>query len=125
VLVEAVSGAPRYPLRTADDVVGVLDRVARETGVGDLGFLCDLYHLAANGDDLDRVVATHGPRVAHVQIADHPGRHEPGTGALDLDRHLGALAAAGYDGWIALEYAPSGATADSFGWLPRARRSAA
>jgi hydroxypyruvate isomerase len=125
VLVEPVSGAPRYPLRTAADAVGVIDRVAGETGVGDLGFLCDLYHLAINGDDLDQAIATYGDRVAHVQIADAPGRHEPGTGTLDLDRYLGALAAAGYGGWVGLEYVPSGGSADSFAWLPRERRGAA
>jgi len=124
VLVEPVSGAPRYPLLTATDVVAVLDRVKRETGVGNLGFLCDLYHLAVNGDDLDQVTAAHGDQVAHVQIADAPGRHEPGTGSLDLDRHLGQLAAAGYRGWVGLEYQPSGASADSFAWLPRERRGA-
>ena len=124
VLVEPVSGAPRYPLRTAADALGVVDRVERETGVGDLGFLCDLYHLSVNGDDLDAVVREHAPRVAHVQIADAPGRHEPGTGELDLQRHLDALLAAGYSGWVGLEYAPTGATADSFGWLPRERRGA-
>ena len=125
VLVEPVSGAPRYPLRTAADAVGVVDRVADRTGVRDLGFLCDLYHLASNGDDLDQAIATYGDRVAHVQIADAPGRHEPGTGTLDLDRHLGQLAAAGYRGWVGLEYQPSGASADSFAWLPRERRGAA
>jgi hydroxypyruvate isomerase len=125
VLVEPVSGAPRYPLRSAADAVGVVDRVADRTGVGDLGFLCDLYHLATNGDDLDQVIATYGDRVAHVQVADAPGRHEPGTGDLDLDRHLGELAAAGYRGWVGLEYQPSGASADSFAWLPRERRGAA
>jgi hydroxypyruvate isomerase len=125
VLVEPVSGAPHYPLRTAADAVGVIDRVAGETGVGNLGFLCDLYHLAVNGDELDRVIATYGDRVAHVQIADAPGRHEPGTGTLDLDRYLGALAAAGYKGWVGLEYQPSTTTADSFAWLPRERRGAA
>lgn len=125
VLVEPVSGAPRYPLLTAADAVAVIDRVAGGTGVGNLGLLCDLYHLATNGDDLDRVIATYGDRVAHVQIADAPGRHEPGTGTLDLDRHLGRLAAAGYDGWVGLEYQPSGASADSFAWLPRERRGAA
>jgi hydroxypyruvate isomerase len=125
VLVEPVSGAPRYPLRTAADAVGVIDRVAGETGVGNLGFLCDLYHLAVNGDDLDQVIATYGDRVAHVQIADAPGRHEPGTGTLDLDRYLGALAAAGYKGWVGLEYQPSTTTLDSFAWLPRERRGAA
>lgn len=125
VLVEPVSGAPRYPLRTASDVLGVIDRVARETGVTDLGFLCDLYHLAVNGDDLDAVVREHAARVAHVQIADAPGRNEPGTGELDLQRHLDALVAAGYGGWVGLEYKPSGATVDSFAWLPRERRAAA
>jgi hydroxypyruvate isomerase len=124
VLVEPVSGAPRYPLLTAADAVGVIDRVEHETGVGNLGFLCDLYHLATNGDDLDRAIATYGDRVAHVQIADAPGRHQPGTGSLDLDRHLDALAAGGYDGWVGLEYTPSGASADSFDWLPRDRRGA-
>jgi hydroxypyruvate isomerase len=125
VLVEPVSGAPRYPLRTADDAVAVIERVAAQTGVGNLGLLCDLYHLATNGDDLDRAIATYGDRVAHVQIADAPGRHEPGTGALDLDRYLGKLDAAGYRGWVGLEYQPSGASPDSFAWLPRERRGAA
>ena len=125
VLDAPVSGAPRYPLRTAADAVGVIDRVAGETGVANLGFLCDLYHLAVNGDDLDQAIAAFGDRVTHVQIADAPGRHEPGTGTLDLDRYLARLAAAGYDGWDGLEYKPSGASADSFAWLPRGRRGAA
>jgi hydroxypyruvate isomerase len=125
VLVEPVSGAPRYPLLTAADAVGVIDRVAAGTGVANLGLLCDLYHLAVNGDDLDQVIATYGDRVAHVQIADAPGRNQPGTGTLDLDRYLALLAAAGYSGWVGLEYKPSGASVDSFAWLPRERRGAA
>jgi hydroxypyruvate isomerase len=123
-LVEPVSGAPRYPLRTAADAVGVIDRVQRETGASNLRFLCDLYHLAVNGDDLDKVIERYSDRIGHVQIADVPGRNEPGTGTLDLDRLLGELAAAGYDGWVGLEYQPSGASADSFGWLPHERRAA-
>jgi hydroxypyruvate isomerase len=124
VLVEPVSGAPRYPLTTADQVVAVIDRVRDETGVTNLGFLCDLYHLAVNGDDLAAVVARYADRVAHVQIADAPGRHEPGTGQIDLEEHLGKLAAAGYDGWVALEYKPLADTAAGLDWLPRADRSA-
>jgi hydroxypyruvate isomerase len=123
VLVEPVSGAPRYPLRTAADVVAVIDRVRDETGVANLGFLCDLYHLDVNGDDLDAVIARYADRVAHVQVADAPGRHEPGTGHIDLDGHLGKLAAAGYDGWIALEYKPLTETLAGLDWLPRAARS--
>jgi len=123
VLIEAVSGAPRYPLRTAADAVGVIDRVQREVGAANLRFLCDLYHLAVNGDDLDKAVELYADRIGHVQIADAPGRHEPGTGSLDLDGPLGALAASGYDGYVGLEYTPSGASADSFGWLPFEQRS--
>ena len=53
-----------------------------------------------------------------MQIADAPGRNEPGTGKLDLDRYLDRIAAAGYDGWVGLEYKPSATSADSFDWLP-------
>jgi hydroxypyruvate isomerase len=124
VLVEPVSGAEHYPLLTAADVLAVIDRVRSEAGVDNLGLLADLYHLAVNGDDVDKVIADHGGRVAHVQIADHPGRNEPGTGTLPLDRQLGDLEAAGYGGWVGLEYKASGSTNDSFDWLPRARRGA-
>lgn len=124
VLVEPVSGAPRYPLRTAEDALAVIDRVSRETGVQNLGFLADLYHLAVNADDLDVVIASHAHRIAHVQLADAPGRHEPGTGLLGIDGHLARLTAAGYDGWVGLEYRPIGTSADSFGWLaPDDRRA--
>ena len=78
VLLEPVSGPKPYPLRTASDVVSVLDRVVAGSGVTNVGFLCDLFHLANNGDDLDRLLDRYNDRIAHVQIADHLGRHEPG-----------------------------------------------
>ncbi|MDO4887102.1 MAG: TIM barrel protein [Actinomycetaceae bacterium] len=118
VLLEPVSGSPAYPLKTAEDVRAVIDRVTREKGVANLGFLCDIYHLKANGDDVERVCATDGGSAAHCQIADFPGRGEPGTGELDLAGLLAAMHEAGYDGWVALEYNPTVATADSFGTLP-------
>jgi hydroxypyruvate isomerase len=116
VLVEPVSGAPAYPLKTAADALAVIDRV-NAAGAANIGLLADLYHLAVNGDDVDRVIAEHTGRVAHVQIADAPGRNEPGTGELPLERQLTALADGGYAGWVGLEYKPSGASADSFAWL--------
>ena len=119
VLIEAVSGPKPYPLRTAAQAVAVVDRV-RAAGAGNVGFLCDLYHLATNGDDVDAAIDRYADRVAHVQIADAPGRGEPGTGTLDLDRWLGALAAKGYRGWVGLEYKPStGDTLASLAWLHR------
>jgi len=124
VLVESVSGPQPYPLRTAADAIAVIDRARGEGCVDNIAFLADLYHLTVNGDDLDKVIAGYADRTGHVQIADAPGRHEPGTGELDLDGYLAKLERAGYDGWVGLEYVPSGASADSFGWLPRERRSA-
>lgn len=118
VLVEPVSGAPRYPLRTAADVLAVVDQVPAEN----VRLLADLYHLTVNGDDVDAVIASHTPRIGHVQIADAPGRHEPGTGTIPLQAQLDALAAAGYDGWVSLEYAPEGSTVDGLSWLPVDRR---
>ncbi len=122
VLVESVSGPKPYPLRTAADAVAVVDAVRRD-GHANVGFLCDLFHLANNGDDVDAAIAAYAEVTAHVQIADWPGRGEPGTGELDLDRLLGDLAGRGYDGWVGLEYKPTTSTDASLRWLPRARRS--
>ena len=79
--------AEAVPLRTAADAIKVIDWA----GEDNLGFLCDLFYLHSNGDDLTKVVDTYADRVAHVQIADAPGRGEPGTGEIDLDHHLGRL----------------------------------
>jgi hydroxypyruvate isomerase len=121
VLVEPVSGPKPYPLRTADDAVAVVDRL-HAAGHPNVGFLCDLFHLANNGDDLDKAIAAHADAVVHVQIADWPGRGEPGTGDLDLDRHLADLQRAGYGGWVGLEYTPTTTTQESLRWLPQDRR---
>ncbi len=122
VLIEPVSGPKPYPLRTAADAVAVVQR-ARAAGAANVGFLCDLYHLASNGDDIDAAIAAYAEVVAHVQIADAPGRGEPGSGQLDLDRYLVALADRGYRGWVSLEYKPTSTTEASLAWLPRERRS--
>ena len=121
VLLEPVSGPKPYPLRTADDAVGVVDRV-RATGTANVGFLCDLFHLANNGDDVDAAIAHYADRVAHVQIADAPGRGEPGSGDLPLDRWLGELERSGYAGFVGLEYKPTTTTDASLAWLPVERR---
>src|SRR5689334_10020196 len=106
VLLEPVSGAPRYPLKLAADALAVIDRVQAAYDVPNVGLLADLYHLAVNGDDVNKVIADSTDWVAHVQIADAPGRNEPGTGTLPLDQQLTALEANGYSGWVGLEYKP-------------------
>jgi hydroxypyruvate isomerase len=123
VFIEPVSGPKPYPLRTAADAVAVVRR-ARAAGAANVTFLCDLYHLASNGDDLDAVIAAYTGLTGHVQIADAPGRGEPGSGRLDLDRYLAALQDHGYRGWVSLEYKPTTSTEAGLAWLPRARRAA-
>ncbi|TDD63498.1 hydroxypyruvate isomerase [Kribbella antibiotica] len=115
VLIEPVSGVDRYPLKTAADAVAVVDRVRQQSGA--IGLLLDIYHLTVNGDDVSAAISTYADRIAHVQLADAPGRNEPGTGKIPVDQYLAELATAGYAGWIALEYKPSGSTAESFAWI--------
>jgi hydroxypyruvate isomerase len=113
VLVEPVSGAPRYPLRTAAEALAAIDRV----GEDNVRLLFDVYHLAVNGDDVDAAIDAAAGRIGHVQIADAPGRHQPGTGELPIARWVQRIFATGYDGWVACEYNPEGPSAASFGWL--------
>jgi hydroxypyruvate isomerase len=109
ILVEPLSGVDDYPITTAGDAFALAGTLGRGAGV-----LGDLYHLAVNGEDLDAVIARHADRIAHVQLADAPGRHEPGTGELDFAHLLTALHTAGYRGRTALEYVP---TRPDFAWL--------
>jgi hydroxypyruvate isomerase len=120
VLVEPVSGAPRYPLLTAVDALTVVGRVPADN----VRLLADLYHLSINGDDVDAVISRYAGEIGHVQIADAPGRHQPGTGRLPIGRWLDALDEAGYAGWVGLEYSPEGRSAASLDWLPPAERTA-
>jgi hydroxypyruvate isomerase len=122
VLIEPVSGAPRYPLKTAADAIGVIDRVRAAHGTTNLRLLADLYHLAVNGDDVSAAIRDYSDQIGHVQIADAPGRGEPGTGNLPLGSYLEQLFAAGYRGHIGLEYKPT--REDTFDWLPGGERGA-
>ncbi|GAA0232621.1 TIM barrel protein [Cryptosporangium japonicum] len=101
-LLEPLSGTrPDYPVRTADQAAAVADRVG-----GGVGLLADLYHLTANGLDVTHTLRTHVGRIAHVQVADWPGRHRPGTGRIPIADHLALLEELGYQGLVADEYAP-------------------
>ena len=117
VLLEPLSGAPRYPLLAAGDVVQVIDEFEAATNRRNVSLLADVYHLKVNGYDPVTALLTFRDRVGHVQVADVPGRHEPGTGTIDFDAVLATLDQIGYDSWVAAEYVPSGSTADGLGWL--------
>ena len=114
VLLEPLSAVPDYPLRTAADAIAVIDRL-RADGVRNVKLLADFYHLAVNGDDVPAVIRDHAGEIGHVQIADAPGRGAPGTGELPLREWIDQAEAAGYDGWVGLEYQSQ--AEDPFEWL--------
>jgi hydroxypyruvate isomerase len=107
--------SPRYPITTAAQAVGIVKSL-RDDGHDNVGFLCDFYHLAMEGADLTAVIDDYLPWIDHVQVADAPGRQEPGTGTIPYAAVLGHLSASGYRGWIGAEHRPSGASAASLAW---------
>ncbi|OOC53013.1 MULTISPECIES: hydroxypyruvate isomerase family protein [Nocardiopsis] len=115
VLIEPISGAESYPLTTAADGLAFVAR-AREAGAGNVALLADLYHLVVNGDDVGAVVRDHAAEFGHIQIADSPGRGEPGSGRLPIDELLASAQDTGYDGLVGLEYKPTVPSEKSFGW---------
>ncbi|MGE0392213.1 MAG: hydroxypyruvate isomerase family protein [Vicinamibacterales bacterium] len=114
LLIEPINGldVPGFFLRRADEAVAII----REVGAPNLRLQLDLYHTAREGDDLVGTIERVGSCIGHVQIADVPGRHEPGTGRLDFAAAFAALDRAGYAGWVGCEYNPLGATVDGLGW---------
>jgi len=97
---------PRYLVTSVAAATRLLERFGDEG----LRFQFDTYHVAHVEPDVAAAFRDLAPHVAHVQIADHPGRREPGTGAIDWPSFLAAVDASGYDGAIGLEYVPSSTT---------------
>lgn len=93
--------------------------VARQVDSPFFGILYDLYHSTVEGEDPATELASAGELVKYVQLADAPGRGEPGSGAIDWPAALGILRAAGYDGPIGLEYYPTQESAASVQLIQR------
>lgn len=91
-------------------------------GAGDarVGLQFDVYHAAMLGLDPARAFTQHLARIRHVQFADNPGRHEPGTGTVDFTAIFRTIRDSDYTGWVGAEYHPAAATTAGLGWM-RAR----
>jgi hydroxypyruvate isomerase len=122
VLVEALNGVdvPNYLVGTLNDAQTVLDRCQQRVSMQ-----FDAYHVTCMGLDAAAELRCRLPVVKHVQFADAPGRHEPGTGSVRFDSLLEILDGGGYDGWASAEYVPSAGTAEGLAWLGqwRSRRA--
>jgi hydroxypyruvate isomerase len=106
---------PGYHLNTMQqgaDIVAAL-------GVERVGLQFDLYHCQITEGDITRRIEKHLPVIAHMQLADVPDRHEPGTGEIGWDYVLPRIDALGYQGWIGCEYRPAGDTVAGLGWRDR------
>jgi len=98
--------------------------VARGVASPHFGVLYDIYHSAVEGEDMRAELENAGDLVHYVQLADAPGRGEPGTGELDWTERFGLLRASGYDGPVGLEYYPTTASEASVAHVVEIARSA-
>jgi hydroxypyruvate isomerase len=88
-----------------------------QVGEDNLYLLYDAYHMQVMEGDLTSTIERNLKRIAHIQIADNPGRHEPGTGEINYPFVFGRLQAMDYSGWIGCEYKPTAGTVAGLGWV--------
>ena len=115
LLVEPVNAfdIPGFWLNTPDQAVAVMD----EAGSSGLSLQYDLYHQQRTAGELLATYRRLKGRIAHIQVADNPGRGEPGTGEINYPVVFDELDRDGYPGWIGCEYRPRGDTSAGLGWL--------
>ncbi|HYP84306.1 hydroxypyruvate isomerase [Variovorax sp.] len=104
---------PGFLVNRTEQALGILD----EVDSSNLLVQYDIYHAQRMEGELAGTLSKHLARIGHIQLADNPGRGEPGTGEINyawLFRHIDAI---GYDGWIGCEYKPRAATTDGLGWI--------
>ena len=121
LLIEPVNtrDIPGFFLNRTKDALAIID----EIGSDNIFVQYDIYHMQIMEGDLTRTIEANLARIAHVQLADNPGRGEPGTGEINYPFLFGKLDSLGYQGWIGCEYKPATTTGDGLGWFaPYARR---
>ena len=90
--------------------------VIRDVGSNNLYLQYDIYHMQRMEGELANTIKACLSQIAHVQLADNPGRNEPGTGEINYRFLFGFIDSIGYDGWIGCEYKPKGKTIDGLVW---------
>ena len=106
---------PGFHLSRTQQALAIIDRV----GADNLFVQYDIYHAQRMEGELAATLERHLQRIAHVQLADNPGRHEPGTGEINYPFLFAHLDRIGYRGFVGCEYKPAGATEKGLGWRQR------
>ncbi len=121
LLIEPINNfdVPGFWLNRTPLAVDVLD----EVGADNAFVQYDIYHAQRYEGELAGTMSKHLARIAHIQVADNPGRNEPGTGEINYPFLFAHLDRIGYGGFIGCEYKPAGVTEAGLGWLEQARRS--
>ncbi len=109
---------PGFFLSSTNHAERILDKV----GSDNLYIQYDFYHMQIMQGDLIPTFTRLKDRIAHVQIADNPGRNEPGTGEINYGFILSELDRLGYDGWVGCEYKPKAGTSEGLGWMKPYRK---
>jgi len=114
LLVEPINtrDIPGFFLSHAEQAVEVIDAV----GADNLFLQYDVYHMHVMEEDLAPTIERYVKRIAHIQIADSPGRHEPGTGDINYPVLLALVDRVGYTGWVGCEYKPATSTEAGLAW---------
>ncbi|HWJ94992.1 MAG TPA: TIM barrel protein, partial [Telluria sp.] len=99
--------------------------IIAEAGAPNLFLQFDVYHMQRMEGDLAATIRQHIGLIRHMQLADVPGRHEPGTGEINFPFLFRLLDELGYDGWIGCEYIPAGDTVAGLGWRDELASAAA
>lgn len=120
LLIEPVNNydIPGFWLNNTALALSVLD----EVGADNAYLQYDIYHAQRYEGELAATLQKHLARIAHIQVADNPGRHEPGTGEINYGFLFAHLDRIGYTGWVGCEYKPATTTEAGLGWLEAARR---
>jgi hydroxypyruvate isomerase len=104
---------PGFLVTRSAQAIAILDGVGRDN----LFLQYDIYHMQRMEGDLAATLERLLPRIGHLQLADNPGRHEPGSGEIDFRFLLGHLRRIGWRDWIGCEYLPRGDTAAGLAWM--------
>lgn len=104
---------PGFIIHNEAQMLEILDQLNRPG----LFMQYDIYHMLMMGEKPEPFIAEHADKIGHIQFADCPGRGQPGTGQVDLNRLFSAIENSDYSGWVGAEYKPVGTTAESLNWF--------